>query len=136
MNKGRQKPTFEKVGNYAYSYGEEVAQMFEEDAGATFYPSQRYELELMLARNADGSPVAHAMGLAKPRQNGKSYSARFYAIYMADFEHRDVLYSSHHSTTTNKMFLAMRDLFESPERFPEFARDVKRISRAFRCRGK
>ena len=130
MNKGRQKPTFEKVGNYAYSYGEEVAQMFEEDAGATFYPSQRYELELMLARNADGSPVAHAMGLAKPRQNGKSYSARFYAIYMADFEHRDVLYSSHHSTTTNKMFLAMCDLFESPERFPEFARDVKRISRA------
>lgn len=130
MKTGRQKPTFEKVGNYAYSYGEEVAQMFEEDGGATFFPSQKYELELMLARNANGSPAANAIGMSKARQNGKSYGARFYAIYMADFEHRDVLYSSHHSTTTNKMFLAMCDLFESPERFPEFAHDVKRISRA------
>ena len=130
MRTGRQTPTFEKVGEYAYSYGGEVAEMFTEDGGATFYPSQLYELELMLARNADGSPAATTIGISKPRQNGKSYAARYYAVYMALFEHRAVLYSSHHSTTTNKMFLAMCVLFDSPERFPEFAGDVKRISRA------
>ena len=109
---------------------EDVAEMFAEDGGATFYPSQLYELELMLARNEDGSPAASTIGLSKPRQNGKSYAARFYAVYMAVFEHRDVLYSAHHSTTTKKMFMALCDLFESPERFPDFAKDVKNVSHA------
>ena len=109
---------------------EDVAEMFAEDGGATFYPSQLYELELMLARNEDGSPAASTIGISKPRQNGKSYAARFYAVYMAVFEHRDVLYSAHHSTTTKKMFMALCDLFESPERFPDFANDVKSVSHA------
>ena len=102
--------------------------MFEEDGGATFYPSQRDEIVVMLARKDDGSPAALTIGISKPRQNGKSYAARYYAVYMGDFEHRNVLYSAHHSTTTNKMFKALCDLFESPERFPEFAQDVKHIS--------
>lgn len=129
MKKGRQKPTYERIGDYAGSDGRAVAQMFEEDGGATFYPSQKYELTLMLARNGDGSPAAQTIGISKPRQNGKSYAARYYAIYMADFEHRSVLYSAHHSSTTKKMFDAMCDLVDSPERFPEFASDVKRITR-------
>lgn len=130
MKTGNQKPTFQEVGDFAYSLGREVAEMFAEDGGATFYPCQKDELELMLARNADGSPAAQTLGISKPRQNGKSYAARFYAAYMADFEHRDVLYSAHHSTTTNKMFRALCDLFESKERFPEFAQDVKSVSHA------
>lgn len=128
MKTGNQTPTFAVVGDYAYSIGDEVAEMFEEDAGATFYPSQRDELRMMLARNEDGAPAAMTIGISIPRQNGKSYAARYYAIYMADFEHRNVLYSAHHSTTTNKMFKAMCDIFESPEKYPEFAGDVKSIS--------
>lgn len=130
MKRGNQRPTFERVDQYAYSLSEDVAEMFAEDGGATFYPSQLYELELMLARNEDGSPAASTIGISKPRQNGKSYAARFYAVYMAVFEHRDVLYSAHHSTTTKKMFMALCDLFESPERFPDFANDVKSVSHA------
>lgn len=130
MRTGNQEPTFKVVGDYAYSYGAEVVEMFEEDGGATFYPSQKMEMELFLARNKDGSPSALTIGIAKPRQNGKSYAARYYAIYMGVFEHRQVLYSAHHSSTTNKMFKAMCDLFESPERYPEFAHDVKSISHA------
>ena len=128
MITGRQKPTFEKIGEYVETWGKEVAEMFEEDGGATFYPSQRYELDLMLARTTDGAPAATTIGISKPRQNGKSYAARYYAVYMSVFEHRNVLYSAHHSTTTNKMFMALCDLFESPERYPEFARDVKNVS--------
>ena len=95
MKTGNQKPTFSVVGDYAYSLGHEVVEMFEEDGGATFYPSQKTELEYMLARNEDDSPAALSIGISKPRQNGKSYSARYYAAYMADFEHRQVLYSAH-----------------------------------------
>ena len=130
MRTGNQFPTFERIGEYVYSISEDVAEMFAEDGGATFYPSQEYELKLMLARNADGSPAASTIGISKPRQNGKSYAARYYAAYMAVFEHRDVLYSAHHSTTTKKMFMALCDLFESPERFPDFAADIKSISHA------
>lgn len=129
MITGNQKPTFERIGTYSHSDGTLVAEMFEEDGGATFYEAQRNELILMLARNADGSPAAQTIGISKPRQNGKSYSARYYAAYMADFEHRSVLYSAHHSSTTKKMFDALCNLFENPERFPDFAADVKRITR-------
>ena len=101
MKTGNQSPTFSVIGDYAYSLGSDVIEMFEEEGGATFYPSQKRELELMLARNADGSPSALTIGISKPRQNGKSYAARFYAVYMSVFEHRQVLYSAHHSTTTN-----------------------------------
>ena len=130
MKTGNQYPTFERVGEYAYSLSGDVAEMFEEDGGATFYPAQLHELELMLARNVDGSPAALSIGISRPRQNGKSYASRYYAVYMAVFEHRDVLYSAHHSSTTNKMFKALCDLFENPARFPEFAKDVKYVSHA------
>ena len=130
MKTGNQSPTFSVIGDYAYSLGSDVIEMFEEEGGATFYPSQKRELELMLARNADGSPSALTIGISKPRQNGKSYAARFYAVYMSVFEHRQVLYSAHHSTTTNKMFKALCNLFESPERYPDFAADVKNVSHA------
>jgi len=130
LKTGRQEPTFQRVGNYAHSLGAEVAEVFAEDGGATFYPSQLMELGLMLARNEDGSPAATTLGIVKPRQNGKSYAARYYAAYMAVFEHRDVLYSAHHSGTTKKMFMALCDLFESQERYPDFANDVKSISHA------
>lgn len=129
MRTGRQEPTFKKIGNYSYSNGAEVAEMFESEGGATFYESQKNELILMLARNSDGSPAAQTIGISKPRQNGKSYAARYYAIYMGDFEGRSVLYSAHHSSTTKKMFDAVCNLFENKERYPEFANDVKRITR-------
>lgn len=128
MKTGNQKPTFSVIGDYAYSDSREVVAMFTEDAGGTFYPCQKLELDLMLARNEDGAPSALTIGISKPRQNGKSYAARYYAMYMSDFEHRDVLYSAHHSTTTNKMFKALCNIFESPEKYPEFASDVKYIS--------
>lgn len=130
MKRGRQEPTFQVVGKYVESLSDDVIEVFESEGGATFYPSQKYEMELMLARDDLGRPAAVTIAISKPRQNGKSYSARFYAIYMGLFEHKQVLYSAHHSTTTNKMFKAISNLFESPERYPEFANDVKSISHA------
>lgn len=130
MKRGNQNPTFSVVGTYSYSLGPEVIEMFEDEGGATFYPSQKLEIETMLARDQEGRPSALTIGISKPRQNGKSYAARYYAAYMGDFEHRQVLYSAHHSSTTNKMFKALCNLFENPERYPEFAADVKNISHA------
>lgn len=130
MRLGRQTPTFSTVGVYAYSNGQLVADVFEEEGAATFYKSQRYELELMLARKEDGSPAATTIAYSKPRQNGKSYGARFYAAYSADFEHKAVLFSAHHGVTVRKMFNELLELYDNPERYPEYAANVKRISRS------
>ena len=130
VKRGNQKPTYSVIGDYYDSNGEEVAEVFEAEGGASFYPCQKYELMLMLATDEDGAPAATSIGISKPRQNGKSYSARNYAAYKADFEHKKVLYSAHHSATTHKMFLELLNLFENPERYPEFAADVKYIVKA------
>ena len=130
QKRGNQEPTFSIVGDYYDSIGEEVAEVFEDEGGASFYPCQKYELTLMLATDEDGAPAATSIGISKPRQNGKSYSARNYAAYKADFEHKRVLYSAHHSATTHKMFLELLNLFENPDRYPEFAADVKYIVKA------
>ena len=130
MRRGNQKPTYSVIGEYASSNGQEVAEVFEEEGGASFYPCQKYELELMLAVDENGAPAATSIGISKPRQNGKSYSARNYASYKSDFEHKRVLFSAHHSSTTHKMFLELLNLFENPERYPEFTADVKTIVKA------
>lgn len=130
MRRGNQKPTYSVIGNYADSNGKDVIEVFEEEGGSSFYPCQKLELELMLAVDELGAPAATSIGISKPRQNGKSYSARNYAAYKADFEHKRVLYSAHHSSTTHKMFLELLNLFENPERFPDFAADVKYIIKA------
>ena len=128
--RGNQKPTYSVVGDYYDSNGEEVAEVFEAEGGASFYPCQKFELTLMLAVDELGAPAATSIGISKPRQNGKSYSARNYAAYKADFEHKRVLYSAHHSATTHKMFLELLNLFENPDRYPEFTADVKYIVKA------
>lgn len=130
MRRGNQKPTYSVVGDYFRTNGKDVVEVFEEEGGASFYPCQKYELELMLAVDEFGAPAATSIGISKPRQNGKSYSARNYAAYKADFEHKRVLYSAHHSSTTHKMFLELLNLFENPESYPEFAADVKYIVKA------
>lgn len=130
MRRGNQKPTYSVIGKFVSTNGKEVAEVFEEDGGCSFYPCQKFELDLMLAVDEFGAPAATSIGISKPRQNGKSYSARNYAAYKSVFEHKRVLYSAHHSSTTHKMFLELLNLFENPERYPDFAADVKYIVKA------
>ena len=129
---GRQRPTFEVVGDYDFSFGEQAVAAFEEEAGATFDDAQKYEMELFLARKRNGNQVMFAaltIALAKPRQNGKSYAARWYAVDMALAGMR-VLYSAHHSSTTAKMFKELCSYFEDADNHPEIAAQVVHVSRA------
>ena len=83
MRRGNQKPTYSVIGKFVSTNGKEVAEVFEEDGGCSFYPCQKFELDLMLAVDEFGAPAATSIGISKPRQNGKSYSARNYAAYKA-----------------------------------------------------
>lgn len=115
---GCQEPTFERVGPYASTMGPEAVALFE-GYGVRFYPSQAYEMDLYLARDAEGAFAGRTVCLSKPRQNGKSFAARFYALWMAAVEGKRVLYSAHHGKTTRKMFEEMKAFVLSS---PDFSR--------------
>lgn len=114
---GRQAPTFVNIGAYHHSYGPDVAEIFE-GWGTSFYPCQRDELELFCARDEGGRYASRTICISKPRQNGKSFGARKYSIWMAAGEGKKVLYSAHNGSTVRKMFRFIRDeVLGTPELF-------------------
>lgn len=115
--RGSQEPTFSTVGAWNRTDGKPAVELFRY-YGVDFYESQEYELHVFLARNDDGSYSAKTICIAKPRQNGKSFAARFYALWMASIEGKRVLYSAHHGKTVRKMFKELRNFVEGT---PDFA---------------
>ena len=113
---GGQKPTFEHVGDYARTKGPEAIDVFEA-YGRRYYDSQKYEMELFFARDENDDFAAKSLGITKPRQNGKSFALRDYAIWMAAVEHKSVLYTAHHGRTVRKMFKEMCDFISKHEDF-------------------
>ena len=118
---GSQSPTFQKVGKYSSTQGKDAVSLFR-TYGVSFYPCQEYELDLFLARNSQGRFAARTIAISKPRQNGKSFSARHYAIWMSAVENKRVLFSAHHGKTVRTMFKALCEFFESR---PDFKQVLK-----------
>lgn len=87
--------------------------------GRNYYGSQRYEMRVFLARNADGTFAAQSVGITKPRQNGKSFAMRDYSLWMATVEGKSVLYTAHHGRTVRKMFKEMCDFIEAHNDFKD-----------------
>ena len=85
--------------------------------GRRYYGSQKYEMELLFARDEDGNFAGMTIGITKPRQNGKSFCVRDYATWMACVEGKNVLYSAHHGRAVRKMFKEICDFIESHEDF-------------------
>lgn len=116
IRRGSQVPTFSTVGGWSYSEGEYAADMFSK-YGVRFYESQRMELVVFLARDENDDFAARTICISKPRQNGKSFAARFYAIWMAAIEGMNVLFSAHHGETVRKMFKAIKDFINANDDF-------------------
>lgn len=106
---GNQSPTFARLPSDSYSRerGQAIARLFSH-RGVKLYPSQVMELEIMAAKDEDGFFEFPTVSISKPRQNGKSYAARFYALAMA-MKGMAVLFTAHYGPTTRKMFTFLRD---------------------------
>lgn len=104
---GNQEPTFSVIGEYHHSFGQRAVRMFER-WGVRFYPCQRDELDLYLARDRFNRYACRTICIAKPRQNGKSFGVRFYAIFCAAVEGKHVLFTAHRGDTVRKMFKFIR----------------------------
>ena len=123
---GGQVPTFEKVGDYHDTRGGDAVEMFEAYRHR-YYDSQKHEMDVFFARNEDGSIASLTVGITKPRQNGKSFAARDYALWMAFGEHMNVLYTAHRGGTVRKMFKEMCDFIELN---PDFKDELDYIYKA------
>lgn len=115
---GGQTPTFEAVGEWATTRGPEAVELFEA-YGRNYYGSQRHEMDVFFARDEDGLFAAKSIGITKPRQNGKSFAVRDYAVWMAVVEGKSVLYTAHLGRTVRKMFKEICDFLGSNEDFKE-----------------
>lgn len=104
---GNQKPTFALVGKYHHTFGPQAVAMFE-GWGVRFYPCQKDELDLFLARDEHNRYACRTICISKPRQNGKSFAVRFYAILCAAVEGKHVLFTAHRGDTVRKMFKFIR----------------------------
>ena len=102
MRRGSQEPTFQLVDSYHHSQGAFFTEQLRK-WGIELYPAQSYELELMFARSESGEVASKTICVTKPRQNGKSYAARWYALIIA-MAGKKVLYTCHNGSTTRKMF--------------------------------
>ena len=122
---GSQEPTFKTCIAYAYTDGPEVVEWFE-SMGHMWYPCQAMEMDVFCARDEDGEFAYRTICISKPRQNGKSYSARNYAVEKAVVEGMKVCYSAHHSKTTHKMFKEVLAIFESDDELSAMLADVSR----------
>jgi hypothetical protein len=122
---GNQTPTFEVVGPYDHSAGERLCDVYEK-WGTRFYPCQRHELTLFMARDEENRFASKTICISKPRQNGKSFGSRKYAITMGS-KGKHVLYSAHNGSTVRKMFKHIADEVDGT---PELAKRVKSVYRA------
>lgn len=109
---GNQKPTFHTVGTWASSDGDRAIDLFNH-YGVEFYESQEYEMRIFLARDEDGRFACRTIAISKPRQNGKSFAAQHYSLWMAGVEGKKVLYSAHHAKTVRKMFKALKTFIKA-----------------------
>lgn len=115
---GGQEPTFKRVGEWASTRGPEAVEMFTE-YGRRYYGSQELEMDVFFARDELGEFAAKSIGITKPRQNGKSFALRDYAMWMAAVEGKSVLYTAHHGRTVRKMFKEMCDFINAHEDFKD-----------------
>lgn len=104
---GSQEPTFSTIGEYHHTFGPQAVRMFGR-WGVRFYPCQEQEMSLFLARDRRNRFACRTIAISKPRQNGKSFGVRFYAIECAAVEARHVLFTAHRGKTVRKMFKFIR----------------------------
>ena len=117
---GRQAPTFEVVGRGLPTDGAEAVAAFGE-YGFGFDGAQRHEMDVYLMRDGDGRPAAVTIGLSKPRQNGKSYAARWYAVWCAAVCGMAVVYSAHNGDAVHEFFDMLCSVFCDEDNYPDLA---------------
>lgn len=115
---GRQEPTFTTVNteSWDFTYGPAIADFYK-CYKIELLPSQQLELDAYGARTyaEDGTELIryNTVCTARPRQTGKSYAVRLYALFLAVFFGKRILVTCHNTDTTKEHFKWLKGLIES-----------------------
>lgn len=123
---GNQEPTFQRVSEYDDSHADLAIDFFK-NLGFNLLTWQKLQLTLMLAVIYIGDLVrvaAKSICFSVPRQNGKSFAARLYAIWAACIQGKKVLYSAHNGRTCRKFFNMLEDIFTNKQKYPDLYNSV------------
>lgn len=134
--KGRQEPTFKVIGDYDYSFWEDLADFYS-NYGIEFAPYQALELECYCARKINPDAESYIddfyagslVATSRQRQTGKSFCAKLYSLWIA-MEGKKVLYTCHNYDTARQMFNDIKDLIENNEELKAKLRENNGILRS------
>lgn len=114
MRKGQQRPTFEQIPGHDRSDASIAAEL-----AAEFWDKplewQNYVLDVLLARDFRDKYAYRTIGIAVPRQNGKSWDVRVRCFYGMVTAGEKILYTCQHGDTADEMFRALSAVFEDEE---------------------
>lgn len=111
----RQTPTFER---FPAVYATTDGPMGTALASAFFGDPlrwQQYVLDAMLARDPCDKYAYHALAVAVPRQNGKSWDVRSRCFYGLVADGEKILYTCQHGDTADEMFRDLAAAFEDED---------------------
>lgn len=128
---GSQTPTFQRIGDYNPKRGQVCSALFA-SYGVNFLPSQKTELELYCSRTRDGLPTARTIALSRPRQNGKTFVASFYALWCAFVEGKNVLFTFHKANRAREAF---KEALVFLDKAPDFTSQLKAHGGIYRAQG-
>lgn len=128
MTRAPQAPTWEQVGAFGASDGEMAARLASEYYGPPL-EWQRHVLDVLLARTDADKYRFHTVGLAVPRQNGKSWDVRARSFYGLVTTGERILYTCQIDDTADEMFDKFVAPFDDADANPELARMVDFVHR-------
>lgn len=114
MRTGRQTPTWDNLPEIERSDGTMAARLAAPYFGEPM-EWQSLVLDAILARDERDKYLMHSIGLAVPRQNGKSWDVRARCFYGIVADGERILYTCQHGDTSDEMFKCMADPFENED---------------------
>ena len=128
---GSQSPTFSRIGDFERSEAKFALKLFGA-YGFEFMDFQKQQMELFLAESheplsSEVKRAARTVGIEVPRQNGKSHTARFFAIWEAVIHGKQVVYSAHNASTVREFFKMLLDIFTDFETYADLADQSKSV---------
>lgn len=128
MRKGRQEPRVNVTPEYAYSDGEDAAEL-SAAYGYKLDPWQKLVLSAWLARDESDHYAATDCGLSVPRQNGKNALLEVRELYGMVTTGEKFLHTAHEVKTARKAFERLAGFFSNERMYPELASMVVSIRR-------
>ncbi|MET7741988.1 hypothetical protein [Streptomyces sp. NPDC005385] len=125
---GSQTPRLSLVPKSLWNEAWQDATDLADKYGTTLDEWQQNVLKGWLGERGDSKWTCSQCGLSVPRQNGKGGVLEARELYGLVILAEQILHTAHEVKTANDHFRRMKTYFEQPDKYPDLAKMVKKIS--------